>query len=127
MVAELAALERAQGTEAVRRAVLAALKSMQRMHQIGRDDIGTLEERMGRTDHRSDTAITPEASPYSYQNTTPTEAQVSVSGGTISAIQQSYDASNWRATGMTAGMFNVPPMTYLKVTYTVVPTMRLLQ
>lgn len=67
--------------------------------------------------------ITPGASPYSYQNTTALPQLVVVSAGTVSAIDMSTDNSTFRTTGVTAGSFIVPTGVYLRVTYTVAPTM----
>ena len=71
----------------------------------------------------SPSAITPGASPYAYHNTGATPVDIIVSGGTISAIDFSRDGSTYYTTGLTSGMFYLSGGDYLKVTYTVVPTM----
>jgi len=68
-------------------------------------------------------AITPGASAYVYQNTSSVEQVVVVGGGTVSAIDYSVDNSNYYSAGATAGSFPVPVGMYLRVTYSVVPTM----
>lgn len=67
--------------------------------------------------------LTPGASPFAYQNLGLAPVMISVSGGTVSDISASRDNSTYDTTGQTAGMFRVEPGDYLKVTYTVVPTM----
>lgn len=68
-------------------------------------------------------AITPGASPYAYQNTGAEPVDVIVSGGTVSAIAFSRDGTTYYATGQTAGMFRLEVGDFLKVTYSVTPTM----
>lgn len=67
--------------------------------------------------------ITPGASPYAYQNTGTTPQDVIVSGGTVSAIDFSRTGGTYYTTGQTAGMFRLEPWDFLKVTYSVAPTM----
>lgn len=67
--------------------------------------------------------ITPGASPYTYQNTLGYPADVIVSGGTVSAIAFSRDNATFYTIGPTSGMFALSPYDYLRVTYTVAPTM----
>lgn len=69
--------------------------------------------------------ITPGASPYTYQNTNTYPADVIVSGGTVSAIAFSRDNATFYATGLTSGVFPLSSYDYLRVTYTVAPTMTL--
>lgn len=69
--------------------------------------------------------ITPGASPYTYQNTNTYPADVIVSGGTVSAIAFSRNNVTFYTTGGTTGMFQLSPYDFLRVTYTVAPTMTL--
>jgi len=62
-------------------------------------------------------------SPYAYHNTDHYPEDVIVSGGTVSDISWSRDGSAYYATGVTAGKFRLEPSEYLKVTYSVAPTM----
>lgn len=66
-------------------------------------------------------AITPGASPYTYN--AQVKGSVIVSGGTVSAIAFSRDGITFYATGQTAGMFTLNAQDRLRVTYTVLPTM----
>lgn len=68
-------------------------------------------------------AVTPGASPYVYQNTTQWDQIIIVKGGTVSKIEFSRDRTNWYDVGVTAGMQHVPPADFLRVTYSVAPTM----
>ena len=70
-----------------------------------------------------ESAITPGASPYVYQNDTDYDQDIIVSGGTVSAITFSRDGAAYYATGIITGMFRLSPLDYLKTTYTVAPTM----
>lgn len=121
LTAELGAVRRAVNVLELRRAVELALMELQGIHQMTRSDIAALAVRA------SDAAITVGGSPFSWRNTTKRPAEVSVAGGTVTTIEKSYDGSNWRDTGLTAGIFSVPNETYIRVTYAVAPTMRLLQ
>ncbi len=76
-----------------------------------------------RTYPAASAAITPGASPYAYQNLDQYPEYVTVSGGTVSAIDYSVDNTTYRSTGVIAGIFRVEPSDYLKVTYSVTPTM----
>lgn len=69
--------------------------------------------------------ITPGASPYTYQNTNTYPADVIVNGGTVSAIAFSRDNTTFYTVGLTNGMFALSPYDFLRVTYTVAPTMTL--
>ena len=69
--------------------------------------------------------ITVGASPFTYQNTNTYPADVIVSGGTVSAIAFSRDNATFYTTGLTSGMFALSPYDFLRVTYTVAPTMTL--
>lgn len=65
------------------------------------------------------------ASPYTHQNTNTYPADVIVSGGTVSAIAFSRDNATFYTVGLTSGMFALSPYDFLRVTYTVAPTMTL--
>lgn len=65
-------------------------------------------------------AVTPGASPYTYSS--PRGGFVIVSGGTVSAIDWSRDGTTFFTTGQTAGCFPLSSQDFLKITYTVVPT-----
>lgn len=68
-------------------------------------------------------AITPGASPYTYQNQDGYTQNVFVQGGTVSKIEWSQDNTVFVDTGVIAGRFVLEGGEYLKVTYSVVPTM----
>ena len=67
--------------------------------------------------------ITPGASPYTYQNTNTYPADVIVSGGTVSAVAFSRDNVTFYTVGQINGVFALSPYDFLRVTYTLVPTM----
>lgn len=62
------------------------------------------------------------ASPYTLQNTTSCDQLVMVAGGTVSSVVYSRDGSTFNNTGSVAGQFVVFPGDYLKITYSVAPT-----
>jgi len=64
--------------------------------------------------------VTPTASPCVYQ--APSNGSLIVSGGTVSQIAFSRDGSTYYSTGQTAGMFPMFSLDYIKITYTVIPT-----
>ena len=66
-------------------------------------------------------AITPGASPYTY--TAPQDGWVTVSGGTVSALDLSRDGTTFIATGVLAGTLPMSRLDKLKVTWTGSPTM----
>ena len=69
-------------------------------------------------------SITPGASPYTYQNTRSYDEDVVVEGGTVSEIAVSRDGSTFYVLQATTGAkVHLCPDDYLKVTYTVAPTM----
>jgi len=70
-------------------------------------------------------AITPGASPYTFQNTNTYPADVIVSGGTVSAVAFSRDNVTFYTVGQINGMFALSPYDFLRVTYMLVPTMTL--
>ena len=65
------------------------------------------------------------ASPFTFQNTTGRSVDLIVSGGTVSAIAFSRDNVTFYGVGSTAGVFWLSPYDYLRVTYTVAPTITL--
>jgi hypothetical protein len=67
-------------------------------------------------------AITPGASPYSYQNLDMLRERVFVQGGTVSKVELTQGSSTVD-TGVVAGEFTLDVGDVLKVTYTVAPTM----
>ncbi len=67
--------------------------------------------------------ITPGASPYVYRNLDSYTQTVVVSGGTVSVIALSQDGTTYYTTGQTAGAYLLEAGQYLRVTYTVAPTM----
>lgn len=69
------------------------------------------------------TGITVAASPFVVQNTTDWDQSIIVQGGTVSKIEYSRDTSTYYDVGVIAGMFWLSPLDYLRVTYTVAPTM----
>jgi len=73
---------------------------------------------------KTPSAISPGASPYSYQNLDGYSERVIVRGGTVSLIELAADNTNFEDTGVTAGAFLVEPGATLKVTYSSAPTMR---
>jgi hypothetical protein len=68
-------------------------------------------------------AITVTASPFAYQNAGSYNASVLVQGGTVTKVEFSRNGSTYYDVGTVAGMFQLSPSDYLKVTYTVAPTM----
>jgi len=69
--------------------------------------------------------ITVTASPMTYQNTTGYEADVIISGGTISSIEFTRDNATFYTTGLTTGVITLSPSDRVRVTYSVAPTMTL--
>jgi hypothetical protein len=65
------------------------------------------------------------ASPFTFQNTTGRSVDLIVTGGTVSAIAFSRDNITFYGVGSTAGVFWLSPYDYLRVTYTVAPTITL--
>lgn len=68
--------------------------------------------------------ITPSGSPYNYQSLNQYPETVAVSGGTVSLIELSRDGTTYVTTGLTSGAFRIEPGEYIRVTYTVAPTMK---
>ena len=66
-------------------------------------------------------------SPFLYTNTTSGNVDVMVSGGGISALEFSRDATTFYDTGSYYGMFSLSPADTLRVTYVSVPVMTLIQ
>lgn len=67
--------------------------------------------------------ITVGASPFLYHNTSTNDQSVIVKGGTVSKVEFSRDNTTFFDVGVVAGMFTVSKGDYLRVTYTVAPTM----
>jgi hypothetical protein len=65
------------------------------------------------------------ASPFTIQNTTGNPVDIIVSGGTVSAIAFSRDNVTFYGVGSTSGVFWLSPYDYLRVTYSVAPTITL--
>jgi len=65
--------------------------------------------------------ITLDASPYIYSP--PVKGFVLLSGGTVSAVAFSRDGVTYYATGETAGQFTLSAQDFLRVTYSVAPTL----
>jgi hypothetical protein len=71
------------------------------------------------------TTITVGASPFIFQNTKLNDMLVLVNGGTLTANTfLSNDGSTYYDTGATTGSFYLPRGMYIRVTYSVIPTMR---
>jgi hypothetical protein len=70
-------------------------------------------------------AVAVGASPFTTQNTTGQPVDLIVTGGTVSAIDFSRDNVTFYGVGQTAGVFCLSPYDYLRVTYTVAPTITL--
>lgn len=83
-----------------------------------------LRRNMYRTWPSAPASISPGASPYEHQNLDGYPEQVSVSGGTVTAIDISKDGSSYTASGLTSGIFQLENGDKLKVTYSVAPTMK---
>ena len=69
------------------------------------------------------TSVTPGASPYTYQNTSGRPGDMIVSGGTVSAIDFSRNNATFYSVGAVSGVFPLSAYDFLRVTYTVAPTM----
>lgn len=69
------------------------------------------------------TSISPTGSPFVYTNNTGRTICVLTSGGTVTTIEHSYNASVWLVVGLLAGWTCLRPGDSLRVTYTVAPTM----
>ena len=65
------------------------------------------------------------ASPMTYQNTTGYEADVILSGGTISSIEFTRNNITFYTVGFIEGVLRLSPSDRVRVTYTVAPTMTL--
>ncbi len=72
--------------------------------------------------------ITPNGSPFIWQNLLGYRAKLLIFGGTVSDIQWSNDGSTYRDTGfITGATIDVDPGDYVQVAYTGAPTMRAFQ
>jgi hypothetical protein len=69
------------------------------------------------------TGVTPGASPYIYQNTSGRPGDMLVSGGMVTAIAFSRDNATFYSVGIVSGVFPLSAYDFLRVTYTVAPTM----
>lgn len=87
------------------------------------DSDGTLTKSSAFT---APSGITVGASPFVYQNSGSTPADVIVQGGTVSAVELTRDNVTFYSTGVVGGVFNLSPGDRLRVTYTVAPTMTLI-
>lgn len=67
--------------------------------------------------------VTPGASPYTYQNTSGRPGDVIVSGGAVLDIAFSRDNATFYGAGVVSGVFPLSAYDFLRVTYTVAPTM----
>ena len=67
--------------------------------------------------------VTPGASPYTYQNTSGRSGDMIVSDGVVSAIAFSRDNATFYGVGVVSGVFPLSAYDFLRVTYTVAPTM----
>lgn len=67
------------------------------------------------------------ASPYTYQNTSDFDLDAVVTGGTVSAVAFSRDGTTFYTTATaTNATVRLNPGDYVRVTYTVLPTMTLI-
>lgn len=67
--------------------------------------------------------ITVTASPFSYHNVDAFDEDVVIQGGTVTKIEFSRDNVAFYDVGLVAGMYRLSIGDYVKVTYTVAPTM----
>ena len=67
--------------------------------------------------------VTPGASPYTYQNTSGRPGDMIVSGGAVSDVAFSRDNATFYSVGIVSGVFPLSAYDFLRVTYTVAPTM----
>lgn len=67
--------------------------------------------------------ITVGGSPFTYQNVSGFDQSVIVKGGTVTTVSFSRDNVTYYDCGTVAGMFTLSKGDYLKVVYTVAPTM----
>ena len=63
------------------------------------------------------------ASPFAYQNTTNRPQLVVMKGGTVSLVEYSNDNTTYDDTGQSKGQFVVLPGNWLRITYSVAPTL----
>ena len=73
--------------------------------------------------NQSPVGVTVGASPFVLQNTTQWDEDIIVQGGTVSKVEYSRDGTTYYDVGVVAGMFRLSPSDFLRVTYTVAPTM----
>jgi hypothetical protein len=77
-----------------------------------------------RTNPLAVATISPTGSPFTYQNLDGYRETVTVQGGTVSKVELSRDNSTFVDVGTTAGAFPLEPADYIKITYSVAPTMK---
>jgi len=75
-----------------------------------------------RAGHPASASVSPGASPYTYTNLVGYPKQVSVAGGTVSAIDVAGPTGSFVTTGLTSGVFTARPGGRVRITYTVAPT-----
>lgn len=91
---------------------------------------GTTTDASAYHNHRNQAAIsniTVGASPYVHQNTSNYDSCIIIQGGTVSLVEYTRDNTNFFNIGVVAGFIHLSPNDRLRVTYTVVPTMRYIQ
>lgn len=69
------------------------------------------------------TTIAVGASPFTFTNPEAVPINVMVSGGTVTTISLSADATTFTTLGLLGGQFHLNPGQALQVTYVVAPTM----
>jgi hypothetical protein len=62
------------------------------------------------------------ASPWVYQDNVAGDSRVLISGGTVSKIEVGWDGVTYYNTGVTAGQITLSQSDFLRITYTVAPT-----
>jgi hypothetical protein len=68
-------------------------------------------------------SLTIGASPFSFQNDTPTRVMILLNGGTVSLLEYSRDNVTYDAVGgLLSGDFFLNPGDWMRITYTIAPT-----
>ena len=70
------------------------------------------------------TTIALGASPAIYQNTGTKTENVIISGGTVTVVEISRDGTTYDIVGVLAGAFLLAPLDRIRVTYTILPTVK---
>ena len=70
--------------------------------------------------------ITVGASLFAWQNTFQVPVTISIAGGTVTGIAFSNTGQVWTNTGLTAGVVSLHPGDWVRVGYSVIPTMTLI-